>query len=159
MKKLTGLVAGMLVALSAFAGQDVAVSDAWVRATAPGQDSAAVSLHITSVQDARLVAVSSPVSKSAEIHTMKHENGMMMMRAVDDLPLPANKEVVLGSGDHIMLVGLKQPLKAGDSVPVKLTIELAGKRRQAVEVKAEVRSFAAGHDMHEMPGMEGMSGH
>lgn len=146
-----------LVAAQAWAG-NVAVKGAWVRATAPGQDSAAVSMSITSAQDARLVAVSSPAAERAEIHTMKHENGMMMMRAVDDMPLPAKREVILGSGDHIMLVGLKQPLKAGGSVPLKLIVEFAGKRKEIVAVKAEVRPLTASHDMHDMPGMEGMGG-
>src|SRR5271169_2145250 len=101
-------VATLLFAVQAWAGE-VEVSGAWVRASASGQDSAAVSLHITSRKDARLVAVSSTVSASAQIHTMKHENGMMMMRPVDALPLPAEHEIALGDGDHIMLIGLKKP--------------------------------------------------
>lgn len=156
MKRWTGLVAGMLLAVSAFAAQDVQVSDAWVRATAPGQDSAAVSLSIGSRQEARLVAVESPAASGAEIHVMKHEGGMMMMRAVEALPLPAQRTVSLGAGDHLMLVGLKRPLKAGDSVPLKLTVEFADKRRQTVEVNAEVRPFGASHDMHGRDDMDGM---
>jgi copper(I)-binding protein len=157
MNKLAGFIAGMCFALSASAAQDVAVSNAWVRATAPGQDSAAVSLDITCQKDARLVevAVSKEVADRAEIHTMKHENGMMMMREVDSLPLPAKQQVVLGSGDHIMLVGLKHPLKAGDSVPLTLTVETAGKHRETVKVDAEVRMSAPDgmNDMHDMGGM------
>ncbi len=148
MRTLLAAAALLLGAAQAVAG-DVAVAEAWVRATAPGQDSAAVSLRITSQQEARLVAVSSTVAASAAIHTMKHQDGMMVMREASALPLPAKQEVVLGHGDHIMLLGLKQPLKAGDSVPLKLTVEFAGKRTETLEIQAEVRSIAS-HDMHDM---------
>jgi copper(I)-binding protein len=157
MKQWSGLVAGMCLALSAFAAQDVTVSDAWVRATAPGQDSAAVSMNITSAHEAKLVAVTvrPEVAAAAEIHTMKHENGMMMMRKVDSLALPAGHEVALGAGDHIMLVGLKHALQPGDRVPLKLTVE-SGKHQQTIEVGAEVRRSAPAHEMHDMGGMGGM---
>ena len=157
MKQLTGFVAGMLLAVSAFAAQDVTVSGAWVRATAPGQDSAAASMNITSARDARLVAVAvgKDVADRAELHTMKHENGMMVMRRVDSLALPAGHAVSLGEGDHIMLIGLKHQLKPGDSVPLKLTVETAGKRHETVKVDAEVRMSAPDgmNGMHDMGGM------
>jgi periplasmic copper chaperone A len=157
MRQLTGFLAGMFLAVSAFAAQDVAVSGAWVRATAPGQDSAMVSMEITSRKDARLVAVEvgKEVADKAQIHTMREQNGMMIMREVDSMPLPAGHEVSLGSGDHIMLIGLKHLLKAGDSVPLKLTVELAGKHRETVKVNAEVRKFAP-HEMNDMHDMGGM---
>lgn len=152
-KRVGGGVAVLLWAAQSWAG-DVAVSDASVRATAPGQDSAAVSLVITTPKDARLVGVSSPAATRGEIHVMKHENGMMTMQEVDALALPAKQEVRLGHGSHIMLVGLKQPLKAGSSVPLTLTIEYADKRRETIEVKAEVTPLTAGHhEMHDMHDM------
>jgi periplasmic copper chaperone A len=158
MKKLAGFIAGMCFALSAFATQDVTVSGAWVRATAPGQDSAAASMNITSSRDAKLVAVAvgKDVADRAELHTMKHENGMMVMRRVDSLALPAAHAVSLGAGDHIMLIGLKHPLKPGASVPLKLTIEFAGKHKQTIDVEAEVRMSAPDHEMKGMEGMDGM---
>lgn len=160
MKRLIGFCAGVLFSLSAMA-QDVTVSGAWARATAPGQDSASVSLNISSKRDARIVAVSTTVADTAELHTMKHENGMMVMRAVDSMALPAGKRVSLGRGDHIMLVGLKHQLKAGERVPLTLTVEFAGKHRESVAVEAEVRPLTASgampmHDMSNMGGMEGM---
>jgi len=129
---------------------ELKVSEATVRATAPGQDSAAVSLRIVAGSDARLVAVSSPVAKRAELHVMQHENGMMKMRQVDSVALPAKQEVVLDGSAHIMLLGLKGQLKAGDSVQLQLTVEYAHKRREKVRVRAEVRSVHADHDAHGM---------
>jgi copper(I)-binding protein len=138
-------LAVLLYAAQSFAGE-VAVSDAWSRATAPGQDSAVVGLHITSRKEARMIAVSSPASAEAQMHTMSHENGMMKMRMVESFSLPANKEVVLGGGgDHLMLINLKKPLKAGDSVPLTLTVQFADKSTEKIETQAVVRALTAVH--------------
>lgn len=144
-----GLVACLWVS-QAVAGE-VSVSAAWARATAPGQDVAAVSLHITSQKDASIVAVSSAVSNSAEIHSMTHENGMMKMRALPALALKAKQEVALGDdGNHIMLIGLKKPLATGDSVALTLTVQFADKHKEKIEVKAEVKPLTESHDEHMM---------
>ena len=142
-------IAALLSAAQGYAGE-VVVSAAWARATAPGQNSAAVYLRITSQQQASIVAVSSPAADSAEMHSMTHDNGMMKMRELEALPLPAKKEVVLGSGgNHIMLIGLKKPLKAGGSVPLTLTVQFADQRRETVAVQAEVKPLTASRDEHE----------
>ncbi len=138
----------LLYAAQSMAGE-VAMSDAWSRATAPGQDSAAVGLHITSQKDARIIAVSSPAAASAEIHSMTHENGMMKMRQLESLPLPSKQEVVLGAGgDHLMLLGLKKPLVAGDTVPLTLTLQFADKSTEQVTLKATVQPLTHEHHHH-----------
>lgn len=144
-----GIVALML-GMQAQAGE-VQISAAWARATAPGQDSAAVSMHITSRKDANIVAVSSSAASSAEIHSMVHENGMMKMRALDALALKAGQEVALGDdGNHLMLIGLKKPLAAGDSVALTVTVQFADKRKEKVEVRAEVKPLTEAHDHMQM---------
>lgn len=141
-------LAVLLYAAQSFAGE-VAVSDAWSRASAPGQVSAAVGLRITSQKEARMIAVSSPASATAEMHTMKHENGMMKMRMVESFTLPAKTEVILGAGgDHLMLINLKKPLKAGDSVPLTLTVQFADKSTEKVEIRAVVKPLTAMHEDH-----------
>jgi copper(I)-binding protein len=141
----------VLFATRAFAG-DVTVTEASVRATAPGQETAAVALHIKAAKEAKLVAASSPAAKQVEIHIMKHANGMMEMRAVDSLALPANEDVALGAGSHLMLVGLKHPLKAGERVQLILTIEFADKRKEQVKVVAPVQPMGHGMEGHGMDG-------
>lgn len=142
-----GLAAWLSIS-QAVAGE-VTVSQAWARATAPGQDSGVVSLHITSQKDASIIAVSSAASNSAEIHSMVHEDGMMKMRALDSLALKAKQEVALGDdGNHLMLIGLKKPLKVGDSVALTLTVQFADKRKEKVEVKAEVKPLSESHSEH-----------
>ncbi len=145
-------LAALLYAAQGWAA-DVSVSGASVRATAPGQDSAAVSLAVTAQKDARLVAVRSPVAERAEIHIMKHEGGMITMQEVEVLALPANREVVLGHGSHLMLVGLKRQLKAGERVPLQLTVEYADKRKETIDVSAEVKPVGGAEGHHDMDTM------
>jgi len=130
--------------------ENVVVSDASVRATAPGQESAAIRFSITSKKEARLVEISSPVAGAVEIHSMTHDNGVMKMRAIEFLSLPAGKMVKLGvSGNHVMLLNLKNQLKAGDNVPLTITVEFADKRKEKINVNAEVKSLAASSNEHE----------
>lgn len=161
MRQIIMLLAGMLLGGAACAADSgVTVDDAWARATAPGQDSGAVQFSIASKKAAKLAAIASPVAGAVELHRMTHENGKMEMRAVEFLALPAGKVVDLEkSGYHVMLINLKQPLKAGDRVPLTLTIEFANKHKATVEVKAEVMEPGASHDMHGMEGMPGMHEH
>ena len=95
------------------------------------------------------MAIVSPVAGAVEIHGMTHDNGVMKMRAIDFLPLPAGKMVKLGaSGNHVMLLNLKNPLKAGESVPLTITVEFSDKRKEKVNVSAEVKPLTASRDEH-----------
>jgi periplasmic copper chaperone A len=141
--RIGGLLATLLMSASVYAG-DIQVENAWARATAPGQDAAGVDLTITSKQAATLVGVSSAASKTVELHSMTHDSGMMKMLEVEAIELPAGKRVNLSeSGYHLMLTGLKAPLKAGESVPLALNIKVANKRIVKVETKAEVKPLTA----------------
>ncbi|MBI5919898.1 MAG: copper chaperone PCu(A)C [Nitrosomonadales bacterium] len=145
-KNLWAGIVALLLASPAWAA-DVSVSNGKVRATAPGQDSASIQCVVSSSKDARIVGVSSPASNSAEIHMMMHMNGMMMMHTVDALTVPAGKPVDLAAqGYHLMLVGLKQPLKAGDSLPFTLTVQFADKHKEKLEGKAEVTPLTGSQD-------------
>jgi hypothetical protein len=121
----------------------VAVTDAWVRGTVTGQKATGAFMQLKSPADAALVAAASPVARIVEIHEMKMEGGMMQMRAVDRLALPAGKAVDLKPGGyHVMLMDLVGPLKDGDTVPLQLTFEDKAGKKQTVEVKALVRPLA-----------------
>ena len=142
------VVTALLFAAQAYAGETT-VSDAWARATAPGQENGSVGLVITSKKDARLIAVTSPASASAEIHTMTMDNGVMQMRQLEFLPLPAMQPVTLGpGGDHLMLFGLKHALKAGDELPLTVTVQFADKHTEKIKIKALVRPLTAGQGKH-----------
>lgn len=126
--------------------QSVTVKDAWIRGMVPGQTATGAFMELTGKSNARLVGVTTPVTKSAEVHYMKMENGVMKMFPVDGVDVPAGKTVRLASGGyHVMLTNLRNPLKAGDKVPMQLTFELAdklaNKKRETVDLMVEVRDI------------------
>ncbi|MEO8629550.1 MAG: copper chaperone PCu(A)C [Betaproteobacteria bacterium] len=136
------LLLPMLAATQAIAADaTIQVTEAWVRATVPGQAVAGVYLKLRSDQAARLVGVDSPLAKKAEIHSMSNAGGVMRMRQLKAVDLPAGETKTFEpNGNHIMLFDITQQLKPGDKVPLTLTIEKKGKKVK-VSVQADVRSL------------------
>ena len=100
-------------------------------------------MTVKSAGAARLVAVRTPVAASASLHQMQMQGQTMSMHEVDGVDLPAGQEVRLGPGGyHVMLFGLKQQLKAGDSVPLTLVLENDAKKREEVKVAVAVKPIA-----------------
>ncbi|GAB4168867.1 MAG: copper chaperone PCu(A)C [Rhodocyclaceae bacterium] len=136
----------LLAASAAQAG--VTVKEAWVRGTVAAQKATGAFMELTSSEDAALVSAASPVAGLVELHSMKMEGGVMKMRALPRLALPAGKAVKLDPGGyHVMLMDLRAPLKAGDSVPITLKVEGRDGKVSTVEVKAEVRELTASGPM------------
>jgi copper(I)-binding protein len=122
----------------------VTVTEPWVRGTVQGQKATGAFMQLKSADGGVLVAAESPVAGVVEIHEMRMEGNVMKMRAIPKLDLPAGKAVELKPGGyHVMLMELKQPLKKGDSVPLKLKFQGKDGKPQEVEVKAEVRDLGA----------------
>ena len=126
------------------------VTDAWVRGTVAQQKATGAFMQIQSKSGGKLVSVSSPAAGVVQIHEMKMDGNTMQMRAITALDLPAGQPVDLKPGGyHVMLLDLKQALKAGDSVPVTLVVEAADKKRETINIKAQVRASAAAAPAHE----------
>ncbi len=142
MKFAKHLIAAALTTVCAFNAfaQNVTVTDAWARATVPGQKATGAFMKITAKDNAKLVAVSSPAAGVAEIHEMKMEKDVMRMAALPNgLDLPAGKAVELKPGGyHVMLMDLKAPLAKDSSVPVTLTFQDAKGVKSHVELKLPV---------------------
>ena len=120
---------------SASAWAQVKVDNAWARATVQGQKATGAFMKLTAPQATQLVAVSTPVAGVAEIHEMKMDGGVMKMRAVPALDLPANQSVELKPGSyHLMLMDLKAPLAKDASVALTLTFKDA----KGVESKQQI---------------------
>ena len=120
----------------------------WARATVPGQSATGVFARVTAREAARLTGGSSPVASVVEIHEMKMDGNVMRMRALESgLALPAGRAVDLKPGGyHVMLMGLKQALPEGSTVPLTLTFTDAQGRAGAVTLQVPVRSIqASGH--------------
>jgi copper(I)-binding protein len=119
-----------------------AVSGAWARATVPGQSVGAAYMKIDSPFNATLIGIESDVSQSAEVHTMRHQNGVMQMRAQKQLDVPAGQRVELvPGGAHLMLLGLKKPLKAGETLQLTMTFVDSAGARIVVPVSVPIRPF------------------
>jgi copper(I)-binding protein len=122
----------------------VTVKDAWVRATVAQQKATGAFMQLQSAQDAKLISAQSPVAGVVEVHEMAMDGGVMKMRAVPSLALPAGKAVDLKPGGyHVMLMDLKGQVKDGDTVPVTLVVEGKDGKRQNIEIKASARTAAA----------------
>lgn len=170
MKSFLASAAAILFALPAWAeSSGIKVDQVWARATPGAAKTAAIYLRVTNTgttPDTLEGEASTPVADHADLHQDKMTNGVMEMRPVKSLTIDPGKTVTLdpNSGYHLMLIGLKGPLKEGQTVPLTLTFDHAGKQQVTASV-AKVGAMHAGetsggsaaagmnHDMSAMPGM------
>lgn len=126
---------------------DIALERPWSRATPAGAPVGAgyVTLKNSGSAADKLVSATADVAGKVEIHEMAMDNGVMKMRPVDGLQIPAGKSVELKPGGyHIMFMQLKQQLKVGDTVKGVLNFEKAG----AMPVEFKVEAMAGGDPGH-----------
>lgn len=118
--------------------QGIAVDQPWARATSPSQSVGGAFLTITdNGADDALVSASSPVSASVELHETVNDNGVMKMRPIAQLPLAHGQSVTLKPGSyHLMVMGLKQQLKPGDTFPLTLNFAHAAPMTVNVAVQS-----------------------
>ncbi len=142
--RLSMILAGLALLASAglaSAGgvaDQVMVSDAYTRAVPPGQPNSASFLTVInhSSQGAALVGASSSAAKVVELHNHTMNNGMMQMRRVDKIDLPAGGTVKLQPGGyHVMMIGLHKDLKPGDMVELKLVFADGSEKAVMAPVK------------------------
>jgi len=158
--KLLALGAGLVLFSTAAAlaqSDDVEIKNAWARATPGGAQTAAAYVTIEAPAGDRLTGISTPAAQKADIHSMTMDNGVMKMRQVDGLDLPAGKEVTLKPGGyHIMLTGLAKPLEAGQSFPLTLSFAKAGAQEVTVSVQ-KVGAMGPGGETGNSMNMPGMN--
>ena len=148
------LLAAVLIAmpLAAFADEaGIQVDHVWSRAAMAGHEGVVyLTITDTGTPDT-LTGITTPVAAKADLHESIDDHGVMKMRPVASLPIEPGKPVTLAPGGyHIMLMGLKQALKQGDSFPVTLSFAKAGQ----VTATATVEKAGAA-----MPGTGNMSRH
>ena len=144
-----GFIAAITLLASACAHEfkigDIQIVHPYARATAPQQAAggAYLGLENRGKTDDRLIRVESGIAHSVEMHTMEMNGDIMKMREVDGIDLQAGARINMqpGGGVHIMLMGLKQPLKAGATFPLTLYFEKAGK----IDVIVNVEAAGASH--------------
>ena len=150
MKLGCGVARGAALALLVVAGAqgapdgEVRVVKAYATAMPPGARTAAAYLTIENrgrVAD-RLVAARSPAAAAVELHAMTMEGGLMRMRALTEVDVPARGNVRFAPGGlHLMIVDPKMPLREHDRFPLTLTFARAG----ALDVQVEVEALGVSH--------------
>ena len=123
------------------------VFDVWVKTTVPGSTVSAAYMPIKSAVPLKLVKAESPIAAIVEIHEMKMNDGVMEMKGLDAVEIPANKLVELKPGGlHIMLMKLNKPINPGDKVPLTLTFEGADRKPLMVKLDAVAKEKqSSGH--------------
>lgn len=104
----------------------ITVERAYVRAVPPGQTNSAayLVLHNTGTKEESLIAAASPAASKVELHTHLMEDGMMKMREIKEIEIPAATRITLQPGGlHLMLIGLTHQLIPGEKVPLTLIFE------------------------------------
>ena len=145
------LIAGAAAAQTPPQQNQMQINDAWARATPGKAENGAAYLTIVSPVPDRLTGVSTPIAKKAELHNMTIEGGVMKMRPLSEVDIPAGQPVTLKpGGTHIMLTGLNRQLKLGEQFPLTLSFEKSGTRE--VEVAVE-KAGAMGPESHSGAGM------
>ena len=162
--KLLRYLAGLLIFLLATtvtfaqhyeAGQ-IHILSPWARALPPTSPNGAVYLTLTNhgAHPDKLLGASADIAEHVEVHSHILEDGMMKMRRVESVDLPPHKEVLFApSGHHIMLIGLKQPLAAGDRFSLLLTFEQTEQALVEVVVQmADTQGAGQTHLKHDQTG-------
>lgn len=144
----------LLLAAAPAAAQDyklgaLEIGHPWARATPPTAPTGGgyLSVKNTGTAPDRLMSVSSPAAKTIQVHEMKMEGSVMRMREIDGpLEIKPGETVTLAPGGmHLMMMGLKAPLKQGEKVPLTLVFEKAGK----IDVDLSVVAMGATPGHHE----------
>ena len=142
------LLAAFALLGSAVAHAEVIVAEPWVRATVPAQKATGAFMQIRNTSDAerKLVKAESPVAKTVELHNHVNENGVMKMRPVTHIVVPAHGKAELKPGSyHVMLIDLKAPLKEGEAVPLTLSFDDGSTQRVDAPVRKPHDGAPTGH--------------
>ena len=134
----------IIASAASLAGAQVTVTEPWVRATVPQQKATGAFMQLKADQSMRLVAGKSPVAGVVEIHEMAIDNGVMKMRQIPGIEIPAGQTLALKPGSyHVMLMDLKQQVKDGDTVPITLEFVGLDNKKHTMEIKAPARPLNA----------------
>ena len=136
----TLILATVLGTLATSTLADVIVQDAWARTTVPGQSVGAIYMKISSPVQTTLARAETDAAKEVQVHNMHMHDGVMKMREQGQIDIPAGKLIELApGGTHLMMLGLKRQLTAGEDVPVKLTFIDAKKVKSTTVIHVPVR--------------------
>ena len=148
-QRVQGRALALLLLLTAASPpKNIQITDAFARATAPGQSTGGVFLTLTSQTGDTLDGATTPAAPHVSLHRMTMSGDVMQMRELRSVPLPPGKPVAFTPGQmHLMLERLPQPLRAGQTIHLTLDFARAG------HVAVDVPVAGPGARMPPMPGM------
>lgn len=124
---------------------DIRILAPFARATPAKVGGAFMTLQNAGGGADRLLKAESAIAESVELHTHVKDGDAMRMRPVDAIDVPAGGKAELApGGHHVMLIGLRQPLKEGERFTLTLTFATAGR----VDVEVPVMKMGAGAGSH-----------
>jgi len=134
-----GLCLALGLALPTIAvAERISIEDAYARAVPPGQPNSAAFMTLTNQgdQDRALLAAETDAAEVVELHTHRMEDGMMRMRKIEQIDLPAGEVVTLAPGGlHLMLIGLTKTLAPGDQIELTLGFDNGSQQSLSLPVK------------------------
>ncbi|UYG02665.1 copper chaperone PCu(A)C [Halomonas sp. LR3S48] len=162
-RALLAAVGLLLVSLSALA-DPLIVEEAQVRAVPPGSQATAafMTLRNPGEREVVLVAAESPAAEAAELHNHVNVDGVMQMRQVPQIVVPAGGSAEMAPGGlHMMLIGLTAPLMEGEPVEIELRFESGESQRLEAPVRRIVvdGEGSHGHDHSDAHGDNHGHGH
>lgn len=130
-----------LISINAFANNaaDIEVEQPYVREVPPGAMATGSFMMLTNMSDQniQLVQAKSNAAKKVELHTHVHDNGVMKMRQISSIKVPAHGQAHLKPGGlHIMLIGLKNNLKTGQTIDMTLVFKDGSEKSISMPVKS-----------------------
>lgn len=147
------LVAALLAVLpaAAIAESKIEIHDPYARVSRPNAPTGAafMVIHNHGTTDDMLVSAKSDIAQMVELHThIETGDGIMQMTEIEGgIPLPADGEHIMArGGDHVMFMGLNQPLEQGQEITVTLVFEEAGEVEVAIPVDNERMDAHGDHD-------------
>ncbi len=150
MKRLSVLVSGLFLSLAAFAGaaDQVEVHEPYVRLAPPNAPATGAFMVIRNIGDTpvKVVKAENPTSNLTELHNHINDQGVMRMRQVPSIDIPAKGQAELKPGGlHVMLIDMKAPLTEGQIVPITLGFDDGSSK----QVDAKVVNMMAGKAMQQ----------
>jgi len=135
----------LLLPLHALAESPITIANPSI--PAPAGEVGVAYFTLTSSSDDTLTSVASDCCRAVELHTSTMDGGVMRMRKLESVPLKKGEAVAFAPGGlHVMLIGLKKPLKPGDVVPISFGFDHSPLQR--ADFKVEARTTDSGHQHH-----------
>lgn len=138
------LMAGAVALLATGVQADETVTQPWAKSSLADSRSTGVFMEILSTEGGVIIGARSPLARAVELRDMSLEldGGPLRPVKLEQIVLPARKKLYLTPvSEHFMLIGLSQPVKAGDRIPLIIKLRLRSGEERELQVEAIARGM------------------